>query len=83
MCSDLFVAATCLLYAICTAYMCAYLWGHHSWLSLCLFVTLAVVIAFQIDSDCDIAFTKIGAATFALMLFCTCGSVYKILKAVD
>ena len=83
MCSPLFEVATCLLYTACMAYLVAFAWGHRSWSSLILFLLLGLVLGFQIDSDCNIAYTKIGAGILALMLFCTCGSVYKILKAVD
>ena len=78
MCSDYFVAATCVLYTVCTAYIFAFLTGYHSWASLCLFLCVSIVVGFQIDSDCDIAYTKIGSGIVALMLLCTCSIHYTI-----
>ena len=79
MCSPLFEVATCILYTVCMAYLVAFAWGHRSWSSLILFLLLGLVLGFQIDSDCNIAYTKIGAGILALMMFCACINLHQLM----
>ena len=76
MCDPQLVVWTSLIYVLSLVYVVAYAGGYSN-VPLCcvLYILLGVVLGLQVVSSCDMAFMKVGAALFGLMLFTWCGGI--------
>ena len=76
MCDAHLVVWTCIVYALASAYVLAFAGGYSNMCLCCvLYVSLGVALGFQVASSCELAYVKVGAALFGLMMFTWCGGL--------
>ena len=84
MCDAELIVWTCVIYVLVFAYIFAFAGGYTNMYMCCvLYVGLGMCLGFQVASSCDMAYVKIGAALFGLMLFVWCTTGARMLALIN